>query len=190
MPWGVQLVARTFNHLSYEQRLKIKEMLDGGFKKIDIARALGVHNATIYREIERGSVNGIYNPNKSEEQYRDHLSEKGPQALCSMSPDLAEYIAKLILEEHLSPARIIDRLEHEEKWSTFPKSKPTIYSAIDNGLIPGVTRESLNSYMTTMFSDGQIHIAKWVRKQLDLNDGDELLFEIIDNKIVFRKAND
>lgn len=71
-----------------------------------------------------------------------------------------------------------------------PKSKPTIYSAIDNGLIPGVTRESLNSYMTTMFSDGQIHIAKWVRKQLDLNDGDELLFEIIDNKIVFRKAND
>ena len=190
MPWGVQLVARTFNHLSYEQRLKIKEMLDGGFKKIDIARSLGVHNATIYREIERGSVNGVYNPNKSEEQYRDHLSEKGPQALCSMSPDLAEYIAKLILEEHLSPARIIDRLEHEEKWSTFPKSKPTIYSAIDNGLIPGVTRESLNSYMTTMFSDGQIHIAKWVRKQLDLNDGDELLFEIIDNKIVFRKAND
>ena len=29
-----------------------------------------------------------------------------------------------------------------------------------------------------MFNDGQIHIAKWVRNALDLNDGDELLFEV------------
>lgn len=33
-----------------------------------------------------------------------------------------------------------------------------------------------------MFNDGQIHIAKWVRNALDLNDGDELLFEVVDNK--------
>lgn len=39
-----------------------------------------------------------------------------------------------------------------------------------------------------MFSDGQIHIAKWVWNALDLNDGDELLFEVADNKIIFTKA--
>lgn len=39
-----------------------------------------------------------------------------------------------------------------------------------------------------MFGDGQIHIAKWVRNALDLNDGDELLFEAVDNKIIFTKA--
>ena len=33
-----------------------------------------------------------------------------------------------------------------------------------------------------------IHIAKWVRNALDLNDGDELLFEVVDNKIIFTKA--
>ena len=76
----------------------------------------------------------------------------------------------------------------EEKWSTAPKARATIYSAIDDGLIPGVTRESLNSYVTTMFNDGQIHIAKWVRNALDLNDGDGLLFEVVDNKIIFTKA--
>ena len=69
-----------------------------------------------------------------------------------------------------------------------PKSPSNDYSAIDDGLIPGVTRESLISYVTTMFSDGQIHIAKWVRNALDLNDGDELLFEVVDNKIIFTKA--
>ena len=148
---------------------------------------LGIHNATIYREIDRGSINGIYDPGHAEEQYRGHLSEKGRPAICSISPELAQHIARLILEEKLSPARIIDRLQ-EEKWSTAPKARATIYSAIDDGLIPGVTRESLNSYVTTMFSDGQIHIAKWVRNALDLNDGDELLFEVVDNKIIFTKA--
>ena len=43
---------RTYSHLSYEQRLRVKELLDKGTKKVDIARALGVHNATIYREID------------------------------------------------------------------------------------------------------------------------------------------
>ena len=180
---------RTFSHLSYDQRQQIRELLDKGTKKVDIARALGVHNATIYREIDRGSVNGNYDPGHAEEQYRDHLSEKGPQAICSISPELAQHIAGLILEEKLSPAKIIDRLQ-EENWSTAPKTKTTIYSAIDAGLIPGVTRESLNSYITTMFSDGQIHIAKWVRNSLNLNDGDELLFEVVDNKIIFTKVTD
>ena len=137
---------RTYSHLSYEQRLRIKELLDKGTKKVDIARALGIHNATIYREIDRGSINGIYDPGHAEEQYRGHLSEKGRPAICSISPELAQHIARLILEEKLSPARIIDRLQ-EEKWSTAPKARATIYSAIDDGLIPGVTRESLNSYV-------------------------------------------
>lgn len=35
-------MARTYSHLSYEQRLRIKELLDKGTKKVDIARALGV----------------------------------------------------------------------------------------------------------------------------------------------------
>lgn len=178
---------RTYSHLSYEQRLRVKGLLDKGTKKVDIARALGIHNATIYREIDRGSINGIYDPGHAEEQYRGHLSEKGRPTICSISPELAQHIAMLILEEKLSPAKIIDRLQ-EEKWSTAPKARATIYSAIDGGLIPGVTRESLNSYVTTMFSDGQIHIAKWVRNALDLNDGDELLFEVVDNKIIFTKA--
>ena len=39
-----------------------------------------------------------------------------------------------------------------------------------------------------MFGDGQIHIAKWVRNALDLNDGDELHFEDVDNTINITNA--
>lgn len=46
------------------------------------------------------------------------------------------------------------------------------YRAIDVGLIPGVTRESLRSDRTKMFSDGMICVPTWIREELGLNDGD------------------
>lgn len=182
-------LGKNFKHLEYEQRLKIKKMLDMSVKKTEIARSLGVHNATIYREIERGSIDGHYNPDYAEEMYRGQLSEKGAQPLCAASPKLAGYIAELILNEKLSPAKIIDRLRESSEWTEVPKSVNTIYNAIDDGLIPGVTRESLTTDVTTVFNDGQIHIAKWVRNTLQIVDGDELSFEVVDNKIIFSKVN-
>lgn len=180
-------MGRTYKHLTPEQRLKIKELLDAGCKKTEIARALNVHNATIYREIERGNENGIYNPNYSEERYRQQLFRKGAQPLLSINPELAEYIAKLILEEKLSPAQIICKLSEKKGFDVVPKSRNTIYSAIDAGLIPGVTRENLNTDVTTVFNDGTIHISKWVRSLMDINDGDELHFEVIGDKLIFSK---
>ena len=53
-------------------------------------------------------------------------------------------------------------------------TKTTIYSAIDRGLIPNVTREILYTRNATVFSDGMIHLPKWVREKLSINDGDNL----------------
>ena len=138
-------MGKTFHHLKFTQRKKIKERLDIGIKKTEIAHSLGVHTATIYREIERGSVDGRYDPDYAENIYKRQLSEKGMQPLCIISPELAEYIAKLILDEGRSPAKIINMLQENPKYAVVPKSSATIYNAIDNGLIPGVTRENLNS---------------------------------------------
>ena len=132
-----------------------------------------------------------YDSNKDAENiYKRQLSEKGMQPLCIISPELAEYIAKLILDEGRSPAKIINMLQENPKYAVVPKSSATIYNAIDNGLIPGVTRENLNSDITTVFNDGQIHIAKWVRNALKIKDGDKLSFEVVNNKIIFSKANE
>ena len=49
---------RTFNHLTLEQRKQLREMLDAGCKKPEIAQALNTHVSTVYREIKRGSVTG------------------------------------------------------------------------------------------------------------------------------------
>ena len=182
-------MGKTFKHLDYKQRLKIKEYLDMDISKTDIAHFLGIHTSTVYREIERGTIDGSYDPDYADDMYNSKLSEKGFQCLCNVSPELAQYIAELILNERLSPAKIIDKLHETAQWTVVPKSKNTIYKAIDNGLIPGVTRKSLNSNVTVVFNDGQIHIAKWVRSALNIEDGDELSFEVKDNKLIFSKAN-
>ena len=40
---------RTFNHLTLEQRKQLREMLDAGCKKPEIAQALNTHVSTVYR---------------------------------------------------------------------------------------------------------------------------------------------
>lgn len=96
---------RRSSSLVYCRQTAKQMRLERGFRQI---LDLGIHNATIYREIDRGSINGIYDPDHAEEQYRGHLSEKGRPPICSISPELAQHIARLIIEEKLSPARIID----------------------------------------------------------------------------------
>lgn len=180
-------MSRTFNHMTYDQRLHIKKMLDEGYGKTQIASALGFHHSAIYREIERGSKGGQYDPNYAESRYK--LLHKGREPILSVNLELARHISKLILEENLSPAKIAKLLQYDDRYKSFSISKTTIYSAIDKGFIPQVTRDSLHTDTTTMFN-GQIHIAKWVRKSLSIADGDELHFEVVDDKLIFTKIID
>lgn len=183
-------MARTFKHLSFEQKLSLKEMLDGGYPIAEIGTKLGYHRSTIYREIERGSVNGIYDPEYSEEQYQLKQAEKGPEAILDANPELAAHIADLILNQKLSPERIIEHLKAEDKYARIPLSKECIYYNLDKGRIPGVTRKSLRTESSTLFSGGQICIPKWVLEKLNLKDGDILDLTVTDDgKIIYQKKD-
>lgn len=180
---------RRFQHINYEQRLRIQKLWNEGHSKTEISQLLGFNYSSIDRELKRGSVNGKYNADYSQNLYRQNLSIKGPAAIISSAPELGEYIAKLILEERLSLSQIVERLDYEGSFKDYPKSRSTLYSAIDNGLIPGVNRDSLKSDETTVFNNGTIHLAKWVRQELLIEDGDILRFEVVDGKIVFTKES-
>ncbi len=149
-----------FKHLSFEQKLTLKEMLHSGFSIAEISNTLGYYRSSIYREIERGSVNGIYDPEYSEHQYQLKLAEKGREAILDANPELATHIADLILNQKLSPEKIVEYLKTEHKYSRIPLSKECIYYHLDKGRIPGVTRESLRTDASTIFSNGQICIPK------------------------------
>lgn len=181
-------MARSYMHLTYEQRLEIKRLSDANNSKRKIAELLGIHAATVYREIDRGTLNGTYDPNYAEQQYRAKLQEKKKFSLLEENPELAEYIADCILHKKYSPEKIVEILKTETRFSKIPLSKQTIYYNIDNGNIPGVTRASLRKDTSRIFCNGQIVIPQWVLKELNLKDGDTLRFEILENgKILYSK---
>lgn len=181
-------MGNAFNHLSYEKRLKIREMLDKGESKSKIADEIGVDRATIYREINKGTRNGEYDPDIAENIYRAGLMEKGPKARLEYDKNLAQHIADMILKQSMSPKKIEMQLKQEPEYAEKRVTAQTIYLSIDKGWIPGVTRESLQLEDVVLSSEGKICIPKWALNKLNLNAGDILHLEVTDDgKIIYQK---
>ena len=163
-------------------------MIDNGCSVKDIAEKLGVHQATIYREKKRFEAPCKYDPKLAHNTYLKELKNKGRASKLELDKALAKYISKLILEESLSPEKIIKRLK-DENYQNVP-SKSTIYAAIDSGLIPSVTRETLllKRKKTHMFSNGLIKIPKWICEELDLKDDEDLDIDTVDGRIIINKS--
>ena len=174
--------------LTLEKRLKLKELLDANEHVTNISRVLEVSRGTVYLELKRKDPEGNYDPYYAQAQYEKLQENKGRQSML-LDKRLADYISKAILIEHLSPEKIIERLSEEpRKFPTAPKSPYTIYCAIDKGLIPGVTRESLLQKTIVVSKDGQIWFPLWLREKLDIQAGDILQFEITeDDGILYKK---
>lgn len=180
---------KKFRHMNLEQRIKIKEMLDLGYGVSDIAKDLGYCYGTIYKELERCGLQKDYNPYYAQSIYERNSKKKGRIDKLS-NVDLAKYISELILIKHLCPEKIVALLKEDNRgFSNVPHSAKTIYSAIDKGLIPNVTRDVLLRNVSTVFNGGQICIPKWVLDKMDIKDGDMLSFEITkEDEIVYRKT--
>lgn len=181
-------MGKKFSHLSYEQRCKIRDMIENETPIATISNILGVCRETIYNEINRGKFNGIYDPEYAEEKYRAGLLKRGRESILSIDKKLAYIIADYILKDHLSPRDIVRLLQkRSDEFAEIP-SRNTIYNAIDSGLIPNVTRKDLRNKETKVFNNGTICLATWVREELGINDGDILQFDITEEgKIIFFK---
>lgn len=181
-------MGRTFKQMQAEQRWKLKAMLEDGRSIADIAKSLGFHRSAIYREIERGSQGGCYDPQYAQMRCEEKQREKGREEKLA-DRELAGFISDLIRTEHLSPEKIIEVLQKSgNQFSDIPQSPKTIYTAIDKGLIPGVSREDLLQRTSRVYSGGQICIPRWALERLDIKDGDVLELEITDDgSLIYRK---
>lgn len=182
-------MGRVYLHFNIEKRRELLNLIESGKTVKEISTALGLHLSTIYREIERGTnpATKKYDPEYSENEYRDMLGNKGKIPCLEDDKAMAERISDFILNDGLSPEQAINKLQ-QEGYSQIP-TKTTVYAAIDRGLIPGVTRENLQSKITSVFSDGMIHLPKWLREELNINDGDNLSIVIENGKIILDKAD-
>lgn len=173
---------RTFHHLTYEQRLQLQQMKEAGLPCQQIADALGYHFSSIYREISRGMVNGSYDATYAQRQYQQgrEASASSRKPILSQDDALLGFIAHCILDEGLNPMNI-EQLINAGQTAFAPHaiSRNTIYNAIDAGLIPGVTRETLDGQRKSrMSAKGTVTIPAWIRQELGLKAGDVFTFEI------------
>ena len=179
-----------YTHLTYEKRVQIKKMLEDDISPVNIAEKIGVSSSTVYREIKRNTDNkDSYSPVKSQNRYQNNLHHSGANAIMKKYPMLAKFIEDKILNENMSPEKIESYIRNNpDFFKGETVSRNTIYNAIDKGLIPGVTRENLNSQFTVMYSDGMLRIPKWALEKTGFSNGDRFLIDVsIEGRITFVK---
>ena len=184
-----KMILKMSKHLNCEERLEIKRLLENGFSARAIAQHMRRAPRTIYYEIERGSINGVYSPEFAESRAKALLSQKGPKPKLTVDEELPKRISRYINEDKLTALQVLEKLKQTPN-GTRINSVNTLYSAIDKNLIPDVTRESLLIKETTLFSKGKIHIPRWIREDLGLKDGDTIKLELKEGKLVIEKSED
>jgi len=142
--------SRKGKHLNKEERLMIERMSRGGYSPRDIAELLGRHQRTIEREIGRGSVKHkdtelriktVYSSDRGQDVHDLNATAKGPQLKLGKNREMVKFIRERIVQHKESPAVVAFRM----KENRIPGSvcAKTLYSYIDEGLIDGITNESL-----------------------------------------------
>lgn len=168
-----------FKRITFEERLQIEVLLEQGLSMRAIGRSINRSSGAVCCEIKLGSRDGVYDPRYAQECAQARQRAKGREPVLADSA-LAEYVAKLILEEKLTTLQIVKRLAVERHlFGVVPSSVNSIYRAIDMGLIPGVTRENLRNDRVKMFSNGTICVPTWIREELGLNDGDSFRVAVL-----------
>lgn len=178
--------------MKYENRRRIRELLDAGFSVPEIAHEIGVHHDTIYKELDRCGTAAQYDPDAAEAQATENRKKQNnfpKKAKMFEDAALAQCVSDLILEDGLNIQQVVDRLQAEDAghFKRLPKSRNTIFAAIDGGLIPGVTRETLKTRTVKLFSGDLVHIPQWVIRELGLHDGDELALAVTEESIILKK---
>ena len=174
---------KKYKRITFEDRQFIQMRYNSGVSIKKIANELGYSYQSIKAEIERGYICNTYNAEYAQADYLLKKSSKFKKSMFESDRSLAEYVSRAILNDKMSPEDIIENLKYT-KFNVKPLSKNTIYSAIDAGLIPGVSRETLKHKRTHLFSNGILKMPRWILDELNINDGDELSIENNNGKII------
>ena len=142
--------SRKGKHLTREERMVIERMSRGGRPPRDIAAVLGRHPRTIGRELERGRVQhvdselrqkSVYSSDRGQEVHELNATARGPDLKLGRNYALAEFIRCRLVEHRESPDVVVFRM-HQTGLAGAVCTR-TLYRYIDQGVIPGVSNESL-----------------------------------------------
>ena len=116
---------REYQQLSLRERFKIKKMLNEHHSIAQIAKSIGRHRSTVYRELSRNvKPREDYESYRAYELFRKRKKKKKKRKI-DKRRDLKNYVKKG-LEKSWSPEQIVGRMKREEK--DFSISVESIYA--------------------------------------------------------------
>ncbi len=118
-----------YKHISKIERMEIGILSRKGYSVREIAEEIGRHKSSVYRELRRNRVSGVYSSRKAQHKAYVRRKYSKYQAMRIVeNMKLREYIETRLLIDDWSPEQIAGRLAHEAGLE--PVSAPTIYKYI------------------------------------------------------------
>jgi len=152
-------MARTFSHLTWDDRIRIETLHKQGVPVCEIAETVGKHISSIYLELARGQVQQLnsdltmvmrYSPELADKRYRDHLKAKGPDLKLGNDPEFIAYIEDKIINEQCSPQAALLAIKREGKVFETTICINTLYSYIIKGVFPNLSIKNLRIKSTRL----------------------------------------
>ncbi len=179
--------------LTYQDRLRIRELTSMRLSAPEIARDIGCSDQAVYNEWMRGGGKDAYDPDLAQRQIEQNRPRRGKitrdDRIFLVDRDAADLVSRMILEEGLNVKQVCEWLHREGPggFHRLPNSPNTIWKAIDDGLIPGVSRETFRRRTVVVAAGNTIHLPAWVISSLDLKHGDTLTIQVTGDKVVLQR---
>ena len=134
---------RKFQHLTREKRAQIEILLRQGLPKMQIARAVGISRSTLYRELERGTVEQTdtnlrkykrYFYDIGQRVYEENRKNSRPPMKIMKAYDFVLYAEKQILENKMSPGAVCGEAKMSGRFTEIVSTK-TLYNYIDKRML-------------------------------------------------------
>lgn len=139
--------------LTYTNRLQIEAWSRAGIRPAEMARLLGCHRCTVYRELKRGQYSRLngntweyeksYSADIGQEKYKAGLEVRGAPLKIGKDRAFAEFVEYKISKEKYSPAAVLGEIERKGLVFDTKITAQTLYRYIDKGVFLTVTNKSL-----------------------------------------------
>jgi len=150
---GGCIMASGYHHLTLRQRIELETLYKTGKKVTEIAKYLGVHRWTVYRELRRGryvhtnsdlTETVLYSSDLGQKVHDWYKSGKGRPEKIGNNIRLAEMIENKIIQNKYSPEAALAEIASENIFTSEELiSLRTLYRYIDNGYFFYLTNKNL-----------------------------------------------
>ena len=141
-----------YKHFTERQRYKLEGYLEAKLSIKEIGKRLNKHQATIYREIKRGTVIRLsseldeysaYRANAAQRDYGNRVTRRKRSLKINKDKALEEHIRKKILKDRLSPDAVIGEIKQRNMRFASMICTKTLYNYIGQGILSGISNADL-----------------------------------------------